>query len=250
VRRSYDETNPRYFEVRPMSASSLQPFGPEIWLAAGPEAGVIGFQYPTRMAVIRLVGGGLFIWSPIALSESLRRELGELGEVRHLVAPNSLHHLFLGAWKAAYPHARLYAAPGLRLRRKDLDFDADLGDAPPPEWASDLDQVVMQGNRITTEVVFFHRRSGTALFTDLIQQFPPGWFRGWRAIAARLDLMTESEPSVPRKFHLAFVDRRAARAALRRVLSWPSSKVLMAHGAPVEEDGQAFVARAFRWLTG
>ena len=40
-----------------MNASSLQLFGPEIWLAAGPEIEVIGFRCPTRMAVIRLSGG-------------------------------------------------------------------------------------------------------------------------------------------------------------------------------------------------
>jgi hypothetical protein len=233
-----------------MATARLHPFRPEIWLADGPEAEVIGFRYPTRMAVIRLSGGGLLIWSPVALTEGLREQLQALGEVRYLVAPNSLHHLFLGEWRAAYPQARLYAAPGLRSRRQDLAFDADLGDAPPPEWAADLDQVLMTGNRITTEVVFFHRQSGTVLFTDLLQQFPPGWFRGWRAVIARLDLMTASEPSTPRKFRAAFVDRRAGRAALRRVLQWPSSQVVMAHGQPVERDGQAFIARAFRWLTG
>jgi hypothetical protein len=233
-----------------MSASSLQPFGPEIWLADGPETEVIGFRYPTRMAVIRLAVGDLLVWSPTALSQNLRKELEGLGEIRHLVAPNSLHHLFLSEWQAAYPLAKLYAAPGLRLKRKDIHFDAELDDAPPPHWAADLDQVVMQGNRITTEVVFFHRPSGTVLFTDLIQQFPSGWFRGWRAIIARLDLMTASEPSVPRKFRVAFADRHAARAALRRILEWPSSKVVMAHGHPIEQDGQAFITRAFRWLTG
>ena len=231
-----------------MSAPLLQPFGPEIWLADGPEADVVGFRYPTRMAVIRLSDGGLLIWSPVALSDGLRRQVEALGEVRHVVAPNSLHHLFLGEWRAAYPQARLYAAPGLEPRREDLDFDAELGDAPPPAWAGDLDQILMPGNRITTEVVFFHRASATVLFTDLIQQFPPGWFRGWRAIVARLDLMTAAEPSVPRKFRAAFVDRRAARAALRRILEWPCSKVVMAHGVPVERDGQTFIARAFRWL--
>jgi hypothetical protein len=49
---------------------------------------------------------------------------------------------------------------------------------------------------------------------------------------------------------MAFVDRRAARSALRRILAWPSSKVIMAHGPPVGRDGRAFIARAFRWLTG
>lgn len=34
----------------------------------------------------------------------------------------------------------------------------------------------MLGNLITTEVVFFHVKSGTVLFTDLIQQFPANWF--------------------------------------------------------------------------
>ncbi|MGO4684751.1 DUF4336 domain-containing protein [Hyphomicrobium sp. 2TAF46] len=233
-----------------MDALSLQPFGPNIWLADGPEVKVIGFRYPTRMVVIRLTNGGLLIWSPVALSEDLRRELQALGEVHHLVAPNSLHHLFLDEWQEAYPLARLYGTPGLRVRRKDLDLHAELGDVPPPEWAADLDQVLMRGNRITTEVVFFHKHSGTVLFTDLLQQFPVGWFHGWRAVIARLDLMMAAEPSVPRKFRVAFVDRCAARAALQRVLEWPAKKVVMAHGIPVERDGQAFIARAFRWLMG
>lgn len=232
-----------------MSIALLQPFGPEIWLADGSETEVIGFRYPTRMAVIRLAGGGLFIWSPVGLTEGLQQQLADLGEVRHLVAPNSLHHLFLEQWRQAYPMATLHAAPGLDVRRKDLVFDAELGDTPPAAWSGDLDQVLMGGNRITTEVVFFHRPSGTVLFTDLLQQFPPGWFRGWRAIIARLDLMTEPEPSAPRKFRAAFVDRRVARAALARILEWPAAKVVMAHGAPVERDGQAFIARAFRWLS-
>ena len=231
-----------------MSPPSLQSFGPEIWLSAGPETQVIGFRYPTRMVVIRLGGGGLVVISPVALTATLEVEVEALGEVRHGVGPNSLHVLFLGEWRRAYPKARFHAAPGLRQARSDLVFDADLTDTPPADWAGDLDQLIVRGNKITHEVVFFHRPSGTAIFTDLIQQFPRGWFKGWRALVARLDLMTEAEPSVPRKFRVAFSDRAAARASLRRILDWPTSKVLMAHGAPVERDGQAFLARAFAWL--
>jgi hypothetical protein len=226
----------------------LQPFGEGIWLADGPTVEVAGFGYPTRMAVIRLSEGGLFIWSPVALTPSLRAEAEALGVVRFLVAPNALHHLFLGDWRAAYPQARLFAPPGLRARRKDLAFDGDLGDTPDPGWALEIDQVVVSGNLITTEVVFFHRPSGTVLFTDLLQQFPPGWFRGWRSLIARLDLMTEPEPSAPRKFRLSFVDRAAARSALKRVLQWPIGKLVAAHAAPVEQDAKAVIARAFAWL--
>lgn len=197
----------------------LQPFGEEIWLADGSIAMVAGFRYPTRMAVIRLADGGLFVWSPIRLSDDLRAAVDALGEVRHLIAPNSMHHLFVAEWLRAYPAARLHATLGLRQKRDDLDFDSDLEDAPAPAWAGEIDQVLVRGNRITTEVVFFHRRSGTTIFTDLIQHFGPTWFTGWRAIVARLDLMTALEPEVPRKFRVAFVDRRAA--AWRWTGSWP-----------------------------
>jgi hypothetical protein len=227
----------------------LNEFDHDIWTADGPDVAVVGFHYPTRMAVIRLSDGGLFIWSPIQLTDGLREEVDAVGKVRHIVAPNSLHHLFLPEWKRAYPGAKLYAPPGLRKKREDIVFDADLGSVPSPDWIEEIDQVVMHGNLITTEVVFFHVRSATVLFTDLIQQLPTERNSGWRAIIAKLDLMVGPEPSVPRKFRAAFTNRRAARKSLEQVLAWPAQKVLMAHGTPVEEDARAYLRRAFAWLT-
>ena len=227
----------------------LKEFGHNIWTADGSEVvAMMGFHYPTRMAVIRLSDKELFVWSPVSLTDSLRVEIEALGEVRHLVAPNSLHHLFIADWKRAYPDARVYAAPGLREKRKDIAFDNDLSDAPVKEWCGEIEQVVVEGNTITSEVVFFHRKSGTVIFTDLLQQLPAGWFSGWRALVAKLDLMVGPEPSVPRKFRMAFTNRRAARASLERILAWPAEKVLMAHGMPIIKNGQAFLRRAFRWL--
>jgi hypothetical protein len=95
----------------------LKEFGREIWIADGPDVAVVGFHYPTRMAVVRLRDGSLFIWSPIKLTDSLRSAVDAVGEVRHIVAPNSLHHLFLQEWKRAYPGAKVYA-------RRDCERDA------------------------------------------------------------------------------------------------------------------------------
>lgn len=227
----------------------MRQFGDQIWIADGSTTAVAGFRYPTRTAIIRLSDGGLFVCSPIRLTDDLRARVDALGDVRFLIAPNSLHHLFLAEWTKAYPSAKLHVAPGLRRRRADLAVDGDLGDTPAVAWSHDVDQVPMLGNLITTEVVFFHRRSRTVIFTDLIQQFAPGWFLGWRALVARLDLMMAPEPTVPRKFRAAFVDRRAARACMAKIRAWPIDRVLMAHGTPIEADGRAFVDRAFRWLS-
>ena len=226
----------------------LRRFGEEIWTAEGPTVSVAGFGYPTRMVVIRLSDGALLIWSPTAFSDDLRTAVDQLGPVRHLVAPNSLHHRFLGEWHQAYPDAKLHGVPELRTKRPDLKWGDDLDDTPIAGWSDDLDQVVMRGNWITTEVVFFHRRSRTAVFTDLIQQFEPGWFRGWRAFVARLDLLTAPKPTVPRKFRLAFHHRGMARDALQRIMAWPTEGVLTAHAAPILHDGRAAIAHAFGWL--
>ncbi len=230
-----------------MSEPLLQ-FGPEIWIADGPMTSFHGFPYPTRMAVIRLSDGGLFIWSPVALSDSLSASVNVLGPVRYLVSPNALHHLFLGEWKSAYPTARLYASPRLRRKRQDLNFDAELSDVPEPEWAADIEQVVLRGSFALTEVVFFHRGTRTTLFADLIQNFPRDWFKGWRGFLARHGGIVTPNPGAPGDWRASFLNRHAARASLEKVLAWPIERVLIAHGDLPKGDGAAFVRRAFAWL--
>jgi hypothetical protein len=229
--------------------TALVSFGPGIWVAEGPVVPFYGFAYPTRMAVIALAGGGLFVWSPIALDDALRREVDALGAVAHLVSPNSIHHLFLGEWKNAYPRALLHASPGLARKRRDLSFDNVLCDAAHPGWAGEIDQVEMAGSFAMTEIVFFHRASRTAIFADLIENFPPGWFAGWRGVLARLDGIVQPKPGAPREWRWSFLYRRKARAALARIEAWDAQRAIVAHGEVVPNEAAAFVHNAFRWLS-
>lgn len=226
----------------------LEPFATDIWIAEGSVVAIIGFDYGTRTAVIRLSTGGLFVWSPIRLTPELKREVDALGPVQFIVAPNPVHHLFVGEWAEAWPEALVFGPAYLARKRPDIRWDGALADTPEAGWAADIDQVIVHGNVIDVETVFFHRASRTVIFTDLIQHFDRTWFKGWRAIAARMDLLNAPEAEVPRKFRLPFIGSRAARAAIRQILQWPIERVLMAHGEPVTEDGHAFVVRRFRWL--
>ena len=174
-----------YFPDDPTASAGkrrLSAFGPDIWLADGPTVSFFTFPYPTRMVLMRLGEGGLFVWSPIALAAELKAEVEAIGEPKFLVSPNKLHHLFLAEWKAAYPQAKLFASPGLRRRRRDLTFDADLIDAADPGWAEEIDQVLFKGSFAMTEAVFFHRASRTAIFADLIQALPRDSVKGWRGV--------------------------------------------------------------------
>lgn len=226
----------------------LTPLAENIWLADGPVVtAALGFHYPTRMAVIRLADGSLFVWSPVALSEDLRAAIDVTGPVAHLVAPNQLHDSFIADWAKAYPAARVHLAPRLTAKRPDIAFADPLTDTPAIGWAGEIDQALVE-NRIAPEIVFFHRASGTVLVTDLIQQLPKGWYRGWRSLIARLDLMTAAEPSVPRKFRLAIGQGPAARAAISKILAWPARHLVFAHGAPVGANAKGELAHAFGWL--
>lgn len=227
----------------------LQPTGRDFWLAEGPVLQFLGaFPYPTRMAVARLRDGGLWIWSPIALSDELGATLDALGPVRHLVEPNKLHHLALADWAARYPEALLHPAPGLARKRRDLRWQAELSDDAPAGWAGEIDQVVMRGSAVLEEVFFFHRASRTALVCDLIQRFDPATLSGWRGWLMRLDGLVGPDGGAPREWRASCWRRGLARGALERALAWQAERLVIAHGVLPEENGRAALERGFRWL--
>ena len=231
------------------TASMPALLGPDIWLADGPVVtAALGFRYPTRMALIRLPDASLLVWSPVALSAQVAAWIGQTGPVTHIVAPNHLHHLFLAEWQDAYPSARIHAAPGLRAKRPDIRFAADLADGLPDAWGGAVACVLFQGNAITTEAVLFHRPSATVIFTDLLQQVPAHLNTGWRAWIARADRMTGAAPQVPLKFRLATTDRTRARRSLAEIGTWPAERLVIAHGPVALTDARGIVGSAFSWL--
>jgi len=227
---------------------SLKPIAPDIWIADGSPVSFFGFDYPTRMSVVRLADGSLWTCSPIELTPPLASELEALGPVRHLVSPNKIHHLFLGDWSRRWPAARLYASPGLARRRPDLHFDAELCDDPDPAWAAEIDQVIFHGSFVMEEVVFFHRASRTAVVTDLVQRFDPAAIHGWRGWLMRLGGLVGPDGSTPRDWRLTFLNRRAVRRAKSSLLSWNPERVVIAHGECVRERGRDALERALRWI--
>src|SRR3546814_953818 len=69
--------------------NTLKPFGPDIWTVDGPEIrmdyGPSSIPFPTRMTVVRLAGGGLWLHSPVAPEETLLAAIDRLGRVAWLV---------------------------------------------------------------------------------------------------------------------------------------------------------------------
>src|SRR5690349_19548755 len=148
---------------------TLEQLGPELWVADGGIVSFYGFDYPTRMVVVRLADGGLWVWSPIALRRDIEDAVAALGPVRHLVSPNKLHHLFLAAWHARFPDAKLWATASTIAKVKQLRFSGALADDPPPDWAGQIDQFYFDNSPFLDELTFFRRQSRIAIIADLSQ---------------------------------------------------------------------------------
>ncbi|MDX1817800.1 MAG: DUF4336 domain-containing protein [Marinobacter sp.] len=226
----------------------LTEFAPSLYVADGPTVPFYGFPYPTRMAVIELSGGGLWIWSPVALTDDLARSVEALGTPRYIVSPNKIHHLFLTGWAEHWPKARLYAPPGLAERKPEIPFYADLEDEPDPAWAEDIDQVIFRGSLFMEEAVFFHRSSRTAIVGDLIQRHDPETAAGWKGALMKLDDLVGEHGSTPREWRASFLKRGPARAARQKVLDWQPERLLIAHGACAESGATAVIRDALDWI--
>ncbi|MBC8071710.1 MAG: DUF4336 domain-containing protein [Deltaproteobacteria bacterium] len=223
---------------------TLERLADELWCARSPLR-FLGAQMGTRMTVVRLPGDKLWLHSPLAIDDGLRSEIDGLGEVAHVVAPSLYHHLFAGQWKQAYPAAMLWGAPALPAKRKDLTFDALLGDHAEPAWAESIDQTPLRGCMFG-EVVFFHRGSRTLVTSDLLENFTssPHWYtRTYLKLAG-----IHGRPGVSRLLRPIYRDHAAVRASLERMLAWDFERIVLAHGEPIERDARDVLVAAYAWL--
>lgn len=226
----------------------LEEFAPSLYLADGPSVPFLSIPYPTRMALVPLTDGSLWVWSPIALTDDLAREVNDLGVVRHIVSPNKLHHLYLQQWQQRWPEASVYAPPGLAKKKPDIRFDAQLDDEPDPAWAEAIDQTIFRGSLFMEEVVFFHRASKTAIFCDLIQRHHEADLSGFKRWVMRLDGLTGENGSTPREWRASFLNRAPARHAREQVFGWQAQRLLIAHGACLRAGAEPVIRSALSWI--
>ncbi|KAL8137300.1 hypothetical protein V2J09_003301 [Rumex salicifolius] len=155
-----------------------------IWLFEQEQAlGFSSVSTNTRMTVIKLKSGGLWVHAPIAPTKECIQLLKELGApVEYIVLPTFAyeHKIFVGPFSRKFPRAQVWVAPrqwswplNLPLeffgifRSKTL-VDEDLS----TPWADEIEQKVLSSPEVGigpyVEVAFYHKRSRTMLVTDAV----------------------------------------------------------------------------------
>lgn len=231
---------------------------PLIGIVDGPYeyVSLLGIRMPwpftTRMTIVQLANGDLFMHSPTAFDADLATQLRSIGRLRHLVSPNRGHYAHIGEWAHAFPDALTWSSPGVRARARsqkiDVHFERDLGAEAPTEWRDEIDQTIIPG-AVLDEVVFFHRSSKTLIVADTIMNFEHDKLRQPYWLMASLVGVTYPLGGISPDLRVAFwPQKRAVRPAVEKILSWQPERIILSHGYSFDRDACAVIRRAYSWL--
>ena len=205
------------------------------------EIGMPLMTLPRRMTLVRLKDGRLVVFSAIALDEAEMRRLEQFGTPAFLIVPNDHHRMDAKIWKQRYPALRVIAPPGARAAvEEEVAVDATDGDFGDPSVR--LVTVPGTGGR---EAALEVRRPGglTLVVNDVIGNIRDArGFGGW--LLKRMGFAGD-EPHLPAPVRLAMVaDKEALRG---QFLAWANDpalrRILVSHGAPIEDDPQGALRR-------
>jgi hypothetical protein len=198
----------------------------------------------TRMTVVRLRDGSLWVHSPISPTRELMNELAVIGNIRYVIAPNKSHHLFFLPFLSANPSAEGFIAGGLESKRPNLQrFPRIPSEAP---WSPELQGFFVDGLPILNETVWFHAETGTLVLTDLLFCFSHT-NRGLTGFVSTI-LGVNGRLAMSRTMKLATKDKRALARSVAPLLSLPVKRVIVAHDQIIDEQAMEKLTQAFSWL--
>lgn len=226
----------------------------EIWVAEQPLR-YFGLSVGTRMTVIRLANRELAVISPIQIGDAIVSQLGELGMVKHIIAPNLYHYLFAANFKTLYPKATLWAAPGLEAKKPDLSIDQIIKSDVSSLWDG-LESVFFDGFRTLglrgfdslNEYVFFHSASRTLILTDTAFHFDDSFPIIAQFAARVLGGYKRLSPSLLER--VATTEKEKVRKSVEKVLGWDFERVIMAHGSIIEQNGKEKFKQGYEQFLG
>jgi len=235
--------------------NTLKLVAENIWIVDGPTIlfgmPLLKIKFPTRMTIVRLKDGSLFLHSPTPITPALKQEIEALGQPKWIIAPNRIHYWWVPEWKHAFPNAEVYLAPKIKEQAKDritfnaIELSADTG----YPWDQEILTIGAAGS-FMTEFDFFHTASRTLILTDLIENFERdklgSWFLRW---LTRIAGIQDPNGQMPKDMRLSFSKNKAGlKATVKTMIGWQPEQVILAHGRWYETNGTKELERAFRWL--
>lgn len=227
-----------------------------------------------RGTVVKLSNGSLAVFSPVALTDTVRASLTEkLGseDVRYITALDQEHHIFLEAWHKAWPNATVIAPETLpeyrdkqeyfpiptanwKLLRKDdpSSYTVD----PTFDAEFDVEYVHAHANQ---EIVFNHKPSRTLIEADLIFNLPATEQMSRTGEPANTGLLTRLFTGInntagsaiwQKRFiwhAISSGDRTAFSTSVSKIAKWDFDRIIPCHGDVIETGGKGIYEKIMQW---
>ncbi len=155
--------------------------------------GIFYVIVPIRMTVIKLEGGGLLVYAPVAPTKECLRLVKELvaqhGEIKYIILPTISgieHKVFVGPFAQQFPKAEVFVAPHqwsfpINLPLSWLGLPGNRTQVLPQDssqtpFANQLETAILEAINLRlgkfSEVALFDKRSRTLLVTDALVSIP------------------------------------------------------------------------------
>ncbi len=227
------------------------------------------------LPIVKLSSGSLAVFSPVALTPSVRAKLTTLGDkVSYITAPDIEHHIFLSEWHEAYPNAHIIAPEGLKEKRaKQVGTDPKITDIPfstiftkagkadvrvTEEFDHDFEYEFVDAHP-NKELVFFYKPDKTLIEADLMfnlpatEQYSKSGGDATSGIATKLFgalQSTAGEALGQRRllwYGVSSSDRPGFNASMKRINGWGFENIVPCHGDSIVGNGKGIFEKVFQW---
>ncbi len=198
----------------------------------------MGMEAGRTVTVLRLPGSNLIVHSTGPFSEADVSKINALGKVRWLVDVTFFHDTFAREGSTAFPNAEYLAPKGFFPKVETFSLHA------PPEWRGEVEVLELAGMPSVREHAMWHRESRTLILADALFN----WQREanlWARFLRRYALGLTEAPQMSRFFKAAIKARNAFQNSVDTIFKWDFDRVIVAHGAIIEQDGKRALTAAF-----
>lgn len=200
------------------------------------------FSLPVRSTILCLSNGDSIMISPIDFTEADWAEIKSNLQVKHIVAPCDLHHLFVKSAKKHLKEAKLWATKELARKRNDLTWDFEL---VPKNWTmtEEIEIIPILGGS-THEVMLYHKQAKTLVVTDMI--FNLNNRKGFWTWIVQHAFGTWNKPAISRWFKTTLKNKKEFKITAEKILSLDIEMIVMAHGDIITENAKGVLTNALR----
>jgi hypothetical protein len=233
---------------------------------------------------VRLQSGALAVFSPVALTDDVKRKVSEMGEVKYIAAldaevrptfqlyPTHLtmlqHHIFLGPWHQAYPSAQVMGPetlPEKRTQQKNeaVPFSFLFTKSTPvatisPEFDAEFDWEYVPSH-LNKEIVFHHKPTKSLITADMMfnlpatEQFSKAGVNAQGGILTKIfgTMQSTAGAATWQKrtiwYGTSRGDRPAFNQSVSRINKWGFERIIPCHGDVIEGNGKAIWEKVFGW---